>query len=246
MPSGIMSRTTSTRGVSTPPTRVGTTTTSASSRAFASSRSWPGGVSTTATASASTVPIALRSSRSVGASTSSIDASASSSRHVEPVGRAGLRVGVDERRLAPARGGERCQVHGGGGLAHPALQRSHHDDHTEKVPDLPGRLSPPEEPRRPLGALVPAHARDRVLPAALHLLQGAFVCGVTALDHLVEVPVLRLDHLVGGLSVELELACPTQLVARHRLHAEHGTKTHPSGASPILLGAPRGAVRVAA
>jgi hypothetical protein len=48
---------------------------------------------------------------------------------VDPVGRAGLRIGVDhsDGRVV---GGRQCgQVHGRGGLSHPALQRSGDDDH---------------------------------------------------------------------------------------------------------------------
>jgi hypothetical protein len=57
-----------------------------------------------------------------------------------------------------------------------------------------------------------------VLPAALHLLAGGRVQSVTTGDHLLEMPVLGLDDLVGGLTVVLMVARATELLARHRLH----------------------------
>jgi hypothetical protein len=41
---------------------------------------------------------------------------------------------------------------------------------------------------------------------------------VSAGDHLLEVPVLGLDDLVGGLPLVLVVAWPTKLLACHRFH----------------------------
>jgi hypothetical protein len=57
-----------------------------------------------------------------------------------------------------------------------------------------------------------------VLPAALHLFEGGRVHGVTIGDHLVEMPVLGLDDLVGGLTSVLVVAWPAELLACHRFH----------------------------
>src|SRR4051794_33432605 len=71
---------------------------------------------------------------------------------------------------------------------------------------------------RLLGFLVPAHPLHRVLPAALHVLEGRFVGRVALGDRIPEVLVLQLDHLVGGLSTKREVAGTAQLLAGHRLH----------------------------
>jgi hypothetical protein len=44
------------------------------------------------------------------------------------------------------------------------------------------------------------------------------VRGVTIGDHLLEMPVLGLDDLVGGLTLVLVVAWPTELLACHRFH----------------------------
>jgi hypothetical protein len=44
------------------------------------------------------------------------------------------------------------------------------------------------------------------------------VCGVTTRDHLPEMPVLSLDDLVGGLTLVLVVARPTELLACHCFH----------------------------
>src|SRR3954447_16566530 len=69
-----------------------------------------------------------------------------------------------------------------------------------------------------LGVLVPTHALDRVLPPALHVVERRLVSGVARGDGIPEVLVLGLDHLVGTLAPQLEVARSPELPARHRLH----------------------------
>jgi hypothetical protein len=68
------------------------------------------------------------------------------------------------------------------------------------------------------GLPIPAHALDGPLPPALHLLQGTFVRRVTAVDHLVEMSILRLDDLVCGRTLMGRIARPTKLPTRHGFH----------------------------
>src|SRR5437762_936148 len=70
---------------------------------------------------------------------------------------------------------------------------------------------------------IPAHARDGMLPPALHLLQGTGVRVIAGGDDLLEVMVLRLDDSVSGFALQPKLTRPTQLVARHRLHGHSFT-----------------------
>jgi hypothetical protein len=58
-----------------------------------------------------------------------------------------------------------------------------------------------------------------MLPPTLHFLQGRFVCGITLGNHFLEVAILRLYDLVGGLSMVGELAGTTQLLTGHGFHA---------------------------
>jgi hypothetical protein len=44
------------------------------------------------------------------------------------------------------------------------------------------------------------------------------VRGVTTCDHLLEMPVLGIDDVVGGLTLVLVVAWPTELLASHRFH----------------------------
>jgi hypothetical protein len=44
------------------------------------------------------------------------------------------------------------------------------------------------------------------------------VRGVTTGDHLLQMPVLGLDDVVGGLTLVLVVAWPTELLACHRFH----------------------------
>src|SRR3954451_549474 len=69
--------------------------------------------------------------------------------------------------------------------------------------------------RRP----VPTEAGDGALPASAHVLERAPVRLVAARDHLLEMGILGLDHVIGLLAVELGVAWPTELTAGHRLHA---------------------------
>jgi hypothetical protein len=57
-----------------------------------------------------------------------------------------------------------------------------------------------------------------VQPAALHGVAGLLVAGVTGLLRLLEVAVLGLDDVVGGLAVVLEVAGPPEVAAGHGLH----------------------------
>ena len=57
-----------------------------------------------------------------------------------------------------------------------------------------------------------------MLPTALHLCEGGLVRGVTTGDHLLEMPILGLDDLIGGLTLVLVVAWPTELLACHRFH----------------------------
>src|SRR4051794_27517103 len=65
---------------------------------------------------------------------------------------------------------------------------------------------------------VPPHARDGVLPSALHLVQGGSMRLVPGRDGLLQVLVLRLDHFVSGVPVQREIAWSAQLLTGHRLH----------------------------
>ena len=56
---------------------------------------------------------------------------------LEPVGRARLRVGVDQRDGTPARGGQRREVHGGRRLPDPTLECRDNHDHPATVASLP-------------------------------------------------------------------------------------------------------------
>src|SRR6478609_4774123 len=69
-----------------------------------------------------------------------------------------------------------------------------------------------------LGVLVPAHALDRVLPAAAHVVVRGHVGLVAGGDHVLEVLVLLVDHVVGALPLERLTARTAHLLARHRLH----------------------------
>src|SRR5580704_3949028 len=57
-----------------------------------------------------------------------------------------------------------------------------------------------------------------MLPSALHLLEGTFVCFVTIRHDLVQMLVLCLDDLVSGFSTERELTWSAQLFTCHCLH----------------------------
>jgi hypothetical protein len=57
-----------------------------------------------------------------------------------------------------------------------------------------------------------------MLPPTLHFAQGTFVRRITGGNDFFEVGILRLDDLVCGISVMLEIAGSTELPARHRLH----------------------------
>jgi hypothetical protein len=59
---------------------------------------------------------------------------------VEPVGGAGLGIGVDERGPLAAGRREGSQIDGRGRLADATLQRSHHDDHPSEHSDQPPNL----------------------------------------------------------------------------------------------------------
>src|SRR3954451_20535831 len=69
-----------------------------------------------------------------------------------------------------------------------------------------------------LGRPVPAHPGDRVLPPALHLLEGAGVRVVAACDHVSQMTILRLDDRISRVSLQPMVTRPTQLLTRHRLH----------------------------
>src|SRR4029453_10741799 len=79
---------------------------------------------------------------------------------LDPFGGAGLRVGVDERDAATV-GGRRegGQVHGRGGLAHAALERSGDDDHSRSLPGRSGDAKP--QPGSPASLTPDAPARPR-------------------------------------------------------------------------------------
>src|SRR5207248_10735565 len=69
-----------------------------------------------------------------------------------------------------------------------------------------------------LDGSIPAHPRDGMLPPTLHRFQGARVRVIAGCDDLVEVTVLRLDDSVSGFTLQPNVARPTQLLTRHRLH----------------------------
>ena len=57
-----------------------------------------------------------------------------------------------------------------------------------------------------------------VPPSAFHFLQRTPMRVVAAGHHVLEVAILRLDHLIGRFAVVREVAGSAQLLARHRLH----------------------------
>src|SRR5699024_10951505 len=69
-----------------------------------------------------------------------------------------------------------------------------------------------------LRVVVPAERLLGVQPAVLHLLTGLAVGLVAGLDGLLEVLVLGLDDLVGGLAAVAEVGGASQLLAGHGLH----------------------------
>jgi hypothetical protein len=71
---------------------------------------------------------------------------------------------------------------------------------------------------RLLRRAVPPHRPHRVPPATLHLLVRRPVDDVTGADRLAEMPVLRLDDVVGGRPAECCVARATQLAAGHGPH----------------------------
>ena len=69
---------------------------------------------------------------------------------LDPFGGTGLRVGVDERDASTIRGRRQSgQVHGRGGLAHAALQRSGDDDHSRSPSRDDRVIRNPSRGRRP-------------------------------------------------------------------------------------------------
>src|ERR1700687_1252876 len=71
---------------------------------------------------------------------------------------------------------------------------------------------------RLLRAHVPPHAFDGILPPRLHALQGGAVRLVTRRDHLFQVLVFHLDHLITRGSTEWGIARATHLPTGHRFH----------------------------
>src|SRR4051794_40255869 len=69
-----------------------------------------------------------------------------------------------------------------------------------------------------LGLSVPPHPGERMLPPALHLVERCSVCLITARDDLVQMTVLRLDHLVGSVAMVRCVTRPTEFSTGHRLH----------------------------
>src|SRR5450631_5028 len=57
-----------------------------------------------------------------------------------------------------------------------------------------------------LGLPIPPHSFDGILPPALHLLQGTFVTRVAVGHQLLEMSILRLDHLVCGHAMVRKIA----------------------------------------
>ena len=148
---GTMSSTASTRGVSTPPTRVGMTTTSAAldrlgEQPLVARRRVDDGDVVLAD------PVERLGEHPVGGRFDEAHPLEALVLGVlDPVGGAGLRVGVDQRGRAPARGGDRGQVHGGRGLADPTLECCDDDDHGGNVGETGGPVpghsrSPPVRP----------------------------------------------------------------------------------------------------
>src|SRR5664280_711467 len=72
-----------------------------------------------------------------------------------------------------------------------------------------------------LGLPIPAHAFDRMLPSALHLLQGILVRRVTRGDHVLEMLILRLDDVVCGRPLVGNITRATQLPTCHGCHGFH-------------------------
>src|SRR5690349_13191780 len=94
---------------------------------------------------------------------------------------------------------------------------------------------------RLLGVLVPAHAPERVLPAALHVPERRLVGGVAGGDHVTQVPVLGLDHVVGGRPGERQVAGTAELLAGHRLHDSSWIRTMlPAGSRTAQSRVPQG------
>ncbi len=87
---------------------------------------------------------------------------------------------------------------------------------TESAPYPSGRAAKSRLTRRyhPMPA-------KRVLPPPFISFEGRPVRLITSRDHLIEMLVLGLDHLVGALSLMGQITRSTQLPARHRLHGSH-------------------------
>src|SRR3954451_792479 len=60
------------------------------------------------------------------------------------------------------------------------------------------------------------------------------MCVVAVGDGVLEMSVLRLDHLVGGVALKRKVAGTAELLARHRLHEAQPTSIHSWRAYPIL------------
>src|ERR1700684_4637882 len=69
-----------------------------------------------------------------------------------------------------------------------------------------------------LGFPVPAHPRHGMLPPVLHLFQRTFVRLIARGDRFVQMLVLGLYDLVGGVAVKFELTRSAQLLAGHGRH----------------------------
>src|SRR2546430_851160 len=65
---------------------------------------------------------------------------------------------------------------------------------------------------------IPAHSFYRILPSALHALQGIFVRFIATCDHFLQVGIFRLNDLISGVSMELDITRATHLATRHRFH----------------------------
>lgn len=77
-----------------------------------------------------------------------------------------------------------------------------------------------EPVERLLHVAVPAHGPLRMPPAPLHLVPCRLMGRVTGPLGSLEVAVLGLDDVVGGLAPVLEIAGSAQLAAGHGLHGE--------------------------
>lgn len=67
-----------------------------------------------------------------------------------------------------------------------------------------------------------------MFPSALHLLQGISVKIITTGDEFVQMFILRLDDLIGGISMELDITWSTQLFTRHCLQALVSSHGYPA------------------